>query len=367
MKQKYNTITPEQTYTIRALHQKCGWSVKRILDEQKKQLKGVPVSTVYRHAKIPLERIHIDKRIKSKSSGRPSRMTSRDKRKVIRQIHKFRDLDIDFCADDVQAEADVPEMARSSFRRYLNKWGYHYLTNRRKGILSKSDKKQRLKFARQVKKTHGTPERQMDFWKSSINMFADIVGFEYKRNPYEMAVTPKAKSWRRRDESLIVTRKGAKEGVTSARFLVGISFDKGVTMVKPVPPGMKGPLFAYIIRENTFENGLAESRTILQDNDPVQNSAFALRAFSARRINLFKIPPRSPDINVIENLFHSVKKSLAKQAKQSALTRESMVEFKARVQNTLENFNSRMINNLINSLPKRIDAIIKSNGGRIKY
>jgi len=364
---KYNSVTAHQSFTIRALHQVSKWPVVKILREKKSLLRGIPVPTVYRHAKISLDQAPTDKRINNKLSGRPLLMNDRQKRTVMKQIKRFRDLDIDFTADELFTELDseIPEMDMTTFRRYLKRWGFGYLTNRRKGILSSEDKKTRLRYAKELKRKFGTSQDQLDYWKSI--MYIDVVGFQYKRNPYELATTPKARSWRRKNESLAVTRKGSKEGVETAKYLVGITYDKGVTCINEVPGNMKGAYFAQMIYVNTLRPGLTEHKRVLQDNDKVQNSIIAKKKFKLRNITLEKIPPRSPDVNIIENLFHQVKRVLNKQAKTTSKTRESKQEFQARCEDTLRNHSTVMINNLINSLPKRIDAIIKGKGTRLKY
>ena len=56
------------------------------------------------------------------------------------------------------------------------------------------------------------------------------------------------------------------------------------------------------------------AKRFLQDGDPVQNSAAARRAFQEVGAVTFAIPPRSPDLNPIENLFHLVSKQLREDA-----------------------------------------------------
>lgn len=82
---------------------------------------------------------------------------------------------------------------------------------------------------------------------------------------------------------------------------------------------------------------------------------------------MFSIPARSPDLNPIENLFHLVRKELTNQALEQNITQESYEEFKNRIIATFLNFPSNTIDNIIDSMNKRIDLIIRSKGNRIKY
>ena len=71
-------------------------------------------------------------------------------------------------------------------------------------------------------------------------------------------------------------------------------------------------------------------KRFVQDGDPSQNSAAARRAFSQVGAFTFSIPPRSPDLNPIENLFHLVSKQLQKDALDMQITRETFAQFSDR-------------------------------------
>ena len=82
---------------------------------------------------------------------------------------------------------------------------------------------------------------------------------------------------------------------------------------------------------------------------------------------MFTIPPRSPDINVIENLFAYFKKKLQNDAKDKNITKESFHAFEDRVLSTLKTTDITFVNSLIDSFPRRVEAIIDRKGGRTKY
>lgn len=138
-------------------------------------------------------------------------------------------------------------------------------------------------------------------------------------------------------------------------------------MLEDVPQSMNGQQYADIINGGAFEPGLGEDRTILQDNCPVHNSAKAKGAFSENNISLFPIPPRSPDLNIIENMFNFVKKDLRQDALKLQLTRESKEEFKQRIRRKLGSYSPSRVNKLVDSLPRRISQLIASKGNRLKY
>ena len=88
----------------------------------------------------------------------------------------------------------------------------------------------------------------------------------------------------------------------------------------------------------------------MQDGDPSQNSALAKAAFARVNSAVIKLPPRSPDLHVIENVFAIVNSQLRKQARDHKIRRETFEKFKARVMNTFFTFPFVTVNRLIDRL-----------------
>ena len=65
----------------------------------------------------------------------------------------------------------------------------------------------------------------------------------------------------------------------------------------------------------------------------------------------FKVQVRAPSIQVLH----------------LRLRRETFEQFKNRVINTFYSISVETVNNLIRSMPKRIDMVIRNKGKRIKY
>ena len=73
------------------------------------------------------------------------------------------------------------------------------------------------------------------------------------------------------------------------------------------------------------------------------------------------IPPRSPDLNPIENIFHIVKNELESEAIRKHIV-ESFDEFEKRITNVLDNISVECIDRTINSMRRRINAVLKCKG-----
>ena len=103
------------------------------------------------------------------------------------------------------------------------------------------------------------------------------------------------------------------------------------------------------------------------DGCPRQNSRVAMRAIEKVGAKVFKIPARSPDLNPIENFFNTITMKLNNDAVEKQITRESINEFSLRVKKTMQSFSSDQIDKIIESMDKRITAVIKGRGQRAKY
>jgi len=108
-------------------------------------------------------------------------------------------------------------------------------------------------------------------------------------------------------------------------------------------------------------------RLFSMDNDPSQNSGPACQAMEEVEAKLHKIPPRSPDLNQIENILHVLRHLLDDEAESCNITHETFDQFKRRVRRTLESIDIKHIDKTIESMSKRIDAVLASKGGQSKY
>ena len=92
-----------------------------------------------------------------------------------------------------------------------------------------------------------------------------------------------------------------------------------------------------------------------------------IRAMSRVQCRVINVPVRSPDMHCIQNVFHITSKKLKEEAKVKRITKESFGEFKKRVITTMKAIPVGTIDELIASTDKRLDAVITSRGGRIRY
>ena len=356
-------VTERHSAEIRAAFQLSKVRGKKLLEMFSQYSKA----TIYKHAKMALNAKTCDKRKMNK--GRPTKLSLQDKRSIVRSLYSLRRKVGSFTSKRIQVESGVHHVTSRTIRNHLKKEGYHYLQTRKKGLLHAKDLKSRLRFCRKVV-NQGLGK---DFWQTGISFYLDGKGFQYKRNPYDQARAPKAREWRKRSEGLShnCTSKGRKEGGINVNFMVAISYDKGVVLCEQYDGTITGKKFAEIVR-SSFPEGFEKSsnpkaKRFLMDGCPRQNSVEAMCAINEVGGVVFKIPPRSPDLNPIENFFHSVSVRLGKEAIENRITKESFNEFSLRVKKAMLNFNPEEINRMIDSMDKRVTEIIKTKGQRTKY
>ena len=367
---KTKQMSLKDSIYIRTLHQKFGITIYKIMNSPKlyPTLACYPKTTLYRHAKKPLDAEDIDRR--KFNTGRKRKTTVRELRTIKRQVKIMREEYGTFTSRQLQIACGLENsMSNSTFRRALKSLGYQWRNTRRKGKLLKKDLVKRVEFCNKMNRLKINTQ---EFWCNNIALYVDGVGFEYKSNPYEHAKELGSREWRMKSEGLDFncTAKGAKEGKKMSKFMVGMSYGKGVILCVPLKRRMCGEYFAQIVRDEILpalhRSGKASKR-ILQDGDPSQNSKKSLKELYRQNIRLFSIPPRSPDLNPIENLFNQVRMKIKSDSLSKQLTFESKETFRERVQNLLVNFDQQKINNIIKSMPKRVKMIKKGKGKRIKY
>ena len=358
------------------MHNKIGVSIRQLA----RDITQFSLATIFRHAKKNLQHMSVPIRgteqnnnktkqeVKKKTGrGRPRKVSNRDERNILRSLHKLRELDGACTSKKVQLDAGVTHIANRTVRHFLNKNGYSYLQARRKGLMSKADLKRRTKFARKMIK-----DQSENVWKKDICFYLDGSSFIHKTNPADQARAPMAKVWRKKNEGLKrgCTAKGKKAGSggKAAHFMVCISYGKGVCFTERYEK-LTGTFFADFVKRNfrkIFKSSVsARGNKFIQDGDPSQNSKAAKKEMELLNVQLFSIPPRSPDINPIENVFHLLDRKLKSDAISKNITHETFTEFCDRVEKTLKEFPATEIDKIIDTMPKRMKEIVKCRGERL--
>jgi len=100
-----------------------------------------------------------------------------------------------------------------------------------------------------------------------------------------------------------------------------------------------------------------------QDNDPKNTAKLTKKWMKDHGITLLDWPPQSPNLNPIEHLWHHIKVQLQKYETPA----KGVWEIWERVAEVWENIEPEVCQNLIESMPRRVEAVFKAKGGHTKY
>jgi hypothetical protein len=100
-----------------------------------------------------------------------------------------------------------------------------------------------------------------------------------------------------------------------------------------------------------------------QDNDPKHTSKKADIWFEDNNINVLVWPAQSPDLNPIEHLWEHLKRQLLKYPTPPS----GCHELWDRIAKEWNNIPPETCQRLIESMPRRIEAVLKAKGGHTKY
>ena len=101
-----------------------------------------------------------------------------------------------------------------------------------------------------------------------------------------------------------------------------------------------------------------------QDNDPKHTSHVVREWLLYNVRKQLKTPPESPDLNPIEHLWWKVKHRLNNNDRKKARSKK---ELKIAIQEIWNSIPSTVTKHLVESMPRRLQAVLDAKGGHTKY
>ena len=142
----------------------------------------------------------------------------------------------------------------------------------------------------------------------------------------------------------------------------------GVGYACKIEGKMDGDLYIKILEEDLQESlgyfGKSPEDVIFQqDNDPKHKCKKASTWFQDHDFQVLSWPAQSPDLNSIEHLWDHLKRKLGEYERPPG----GMLELWERVEKEWNKIDAMVCQNLIESMPRRVAAVLKAKGGYTKY
>lgn len=243
-------------------------------------------------------------------------------------------------------------MSACTVRRVLNDNGLHGRVPRKKPHISAINKKKRLDFGKKYE------NHDKSFWETIL--FTDESKFEI------FASSRRGKIWRSKNsafEEKNVTGT-VKHGGGSV-MVWGCMAASGVGNLVFIENTMNKEGYLAILKENLAPSVdklmLPRSWIFQQDNDPKHTSRLVKEWLLYRTPKQLDHPPQSPDLNPIEHLWEHLDRQVRKRTISS---RESL---KTALLEEWEKITADTTSTLVESMPRRIEAVISANGSQTKY
>jgi hypothetical protein len=229
------------------------------------------------------------------------------------------------------------------------------VVKKKKPLLSVRHRKARLAFAQKYR------EWTVEDWKRVI--WSD----ETKINRF--GSDGREWVWKQKGEGLIEREVQGTVKFGGGNIMVwGCMGWNGVGHLAEVEGRMDADQYVSILEDHMLpsleESGISGEEVIFQqDNDPKHTSKKAKKWMKDNNITLLDWPAQSPDLSPIEHQWVHLKRQLD----QYSTAPKGVWEIWERVVEEWDKIPAEVCQNLIESMPRRLEAVIKARGGHTKY
>ena len=291
-------------------------------------------------------------------SGRKALLTPMQKRLIVRKLTSGQ-IETNTVAQKYLSDNQKVIVSAQTIRNSLKQAGLKASVKVKKPLLIKRHIQQRLVFCRKYKNW------TIDDWKRVI--WSD----ESKIN----RIGSDGLKWCWKTSNLqLQTQLQPQHVQTTVKYgggslmIWGCMSNYGVGNLVRIDGGLDTELYCKILEEDLassveFYGGDLNDFIFQQDNDPKHKSKMVTKWLSESKIEVLDWPAQSPDINPIENLWVHLKIRLS--AYDSVPT--SMHELWERVEKVWNDIPAEFCVKLIESMPKRVNAVLKAKVWHSKY
>lgn len=287
-------------------------------------------------------------------AGRPSKLSPTDKRAISLQINTGKAENAVQITQDINTILPQPVCVQT-VRNALKEDAFVAVTKKKKPYLSKKHRRARLAFALKYQ------EWTVEDWKRVI--WSD----ETKINRF--GSDGKQYVWKKKGQPLLEREVAPTVKHGGGNIMVwGCMGWNGVGTMVEVEGRMDGKQYVKILEEGLLESiqnsNISPADIIFQqDNDPKHTSNLATKFFNDQDINVLDWPAQSPDISPIENLWDLLKIMVNDHEHPPS----GVFELWERAAEKWGEITEEQCQALIESMPRRLEAVIKAKGGNTKY
>jgi len=287
-------------------------------------------------------------------AGRPVKLSASDKRWLVRTVTSGKADTASQLTQELRHTACM-DISTETVRRSLKEAGMKAVSKIKKPRLLLRHRRQRMDFAILYK------DWTVDDWSRVV--WSD----ETKIN--RLGSDGRAWVWKRHDKTLTDQHvKGTVKYGGGNLMMWGCMTAQGVGHACRIDGRMDAALYVSILDdelEQTLEYYRLDRYEIIfqQDNDAKHTSKLARNWFNEKEIRLLEWPAQSPDLNPIEHLWQHLKRQLAMYENEPA----GIHELWERVEDEWSKIPVQVCIDLINSMPRRVAAVLKAKGGHTKY
>jgi len=337
-------VTPRKRTKIVTLHEHTSSTYREIA-----KIVGVSLATVSRVIKLKHDTGSVTPKRKGKC-GRKKKTTPRDDAYLIRQSKKNPRKTSDALNTDLKQKGI--EISSSTVRRRLLAVGRRARRPVKKQLLTKAMKEKRYKWAKKYK--DWTKEQ----WRKVI--FSDESHFfvQGQRSQH----VRRSSGEKIRDSHIDQCVKHPLK-----KMFWGCFSYYGVGSLHPVEGMMRSAQYIDVLQkrlvpelEKRFPDG---SGIFQQDLAPCHTSKIVKNFMTEKNIQVLDWPGNSPDVSPIENLWAICKSRLRTM---DCTTKEMLIQALIQVWYRDPKINSDC-SNLVDSMPNRVQMLIKNRGGHIRY
>ena len=283
-------------------------------------------------------------------SGRPRKTTRQQDRNLVRKSLSNRRSSVRQLQRATGTDLGI---SSATVHRRLKEAGLRSVVMKKKPTLTNRHKVRRLEWARDH--VHWSIEdwRKVNFVDEAPFFVNRTVGRQFVRL--------------RRGERSIEVATSAPAQKRGARLMVwgSISGD-GVGPLMRICNTLNGERYEALLRELYDSGDLKGQYHLAQDNAPAHRSRRVKDLLQDLSVATFDWPPMSPDLNVIENVWSFVGGQLANDLiPVQARNQEDLLWRK--INNIWNNMSADFIRTFVDSMPNRIEEVIRLRGGSTKY